>query len=361
MLGELSDQRFGHPHVFSRLTCDLHVTAECGGSWRIERAVGLAGQAAEPDQFGLRRADQLRRIWLGGGAFGRFSLELVESCDHETADAVAGHTARKSLEVVETTAVAALGGDCFKAGLLVLAGGFLGGRKLRLLAGFLSFPRLLLGRCFLRRGFRRLAIALGLLSLGLRFGRLPLSLGCLRLLLGLQCLGAALFLFPLLRRRNFGCRSLGLFGGLHFASTALFFLALLLRGEFGLARFLRLLCLFLCSRTGGFGFCLTFLFSRLALGFAGPDALGLLSRLGLLLGRGLLGGGFRRLTLTLGLLGLRLGLRLLCLFLGSRTGSGGFGFSLTLLFSRLALGFAGPGALGLLSRLGLLLGGSLLG
>src|SRR5262245_31433158 len=232
MLGELSDQRLGHPQVFSRLACDLHVTAECGGSWRIERAVDLAGQAAEPDQFGLCRADQLRRIWLGGGALGRFSLELVESCDHETADAVAGHTARKSLKVVETAAVAALGGDCFKAGLLVLAGGFLGGRNLRLLAGFLGLPRLLLGRCLLRRGFGRLALALGLLGPGLRFGRLPLRLGCLRLLLGLQRLGAALFLFTLLGRRNFGCRSLGLFSRLHFASAALFLLALLLRGKF---------------------------------------------------------------------------------------------------------------------------------
>ena len=60
MPGQFRNQPLGDAGFLGRLALDREVTAERGLGRGVERAIDLAGQASEPDQLGLRRAEQLR-------------------------------------------------------------------------------------------------------------------------------------------------------------------------------------------------------------------------------------------------------------------------------------------------------------
>ena len=244
MLGKFRDQLRRHADIAGRLTADRHIPPKRCAGRRVQRAVDLAAEASEPDQFGLRRANQLGRIGHARRTLGGFSHERIQRRDHRPAEPIASEGLGEGFQILDARSLTAFGRDLLEPGLLVLARGLLRGGEFGLLARLFGFPRLLfargpgrgglqlglalflvrlaLGLCrlgllfglrrlglplarrALRRGFRGGAIPFGLFGPLFGFGSLAFGFRGPRLLLGFRRLGAALVVFPLLRCRLFG-------------------------------------------------------------------------------------------------------------------------------------------------------------
>src|SRR6202000_2159586 len=107
----------------------------------VELAVGLRTQATEPDEFGLRSADQFGRIGPGRRTLGSVGVDALDGRDYHWGDTFARDRTRKLLQIVDANAFAALRHDRVKLALFVLAGCVLCCGKLRLLAGGLGLLR----------------------------------------------------------------------------------------------------------------------------------------------------------------------------------------------------------------------------
>src|SRR3954471_10755323 len=121
MFGEFRDQFRRHADIAGRLTSDRHVLSERRAGRRVERAVGLAAETAEPDKLGLRRANQFRRIGLFRRTLGGFTCEIVQRSNHNSSKPIASEGFGEGLQILDARSFAALGGELLEPALLVLA------------------------------------------------------------------------------------------------------------------------------------------------------------------------------------------------------------------------------------------------
>src|SRR4051794_31912316 len=121
MFGEFRDQFRRHADIGGRLTSDRHVLSERRAGRRVERAVGLAAETAEPDKLGLRRANQFGRIGLFRRTLGGFTCEIVQRSNHNSSKPIASEGFGEGLQILDARSFAALGGELLELALLVLA------------------------------------------------------------------------------------------------------------------------------------------------------------------------------------------------------------------------------------------------
>jgi hypothetical protein len=58
MLGKFRNEFRRHADIAGRLTSDRHIPPQRRAGRRVQGAVNLAAEASQPDQLGLRRANQ---------------------------------------------------------------------------------------------------------------------------------------------------------------------------------------------------------------------------------------------------------------------------------------------------------------
>jgi hypothetical protein len=102
MLGKFRNQLGRHADIVGRLTSDRQIPAKRSAGRGGQLSVGLAAEAAEPGQFGLRRANQLWRIGLLGGPLGGLGRKIIERRNDRSAEPVTRQILGEGFQVLDT-------------------------------------------------------------------------------------------------------------------------------------------------------------------------------------------------------------------------------------------------------------------
>ena len=90
-----------HADIVGRQTFDRHIAAERRAGRRVQRSVDLAAEAPEPDQFGLRRANQLGRIGQRRRALGGFGRERIQRRNDRSAKPIAREGLGEGFQILD--------------------------------------------------------------------------------------------------------------------------------------------------------------------------------------------------------------------------------------------------------------------